>query len=94
MPGRSPSWISAPWLKIDLGQTVSIDRLMLGRDRLAGFDDRDPGQFTIEVALVDWKMLSMRNLPAPEPSSEKRNGPYNELSSSKACEGYVYGNVR
>ena len=30
-----------------------IDRVTLGRDRTGGFNDRDPGQFTIEVALSD-----------------------------------------
>jgi hypothetical protein len=54
--GNGRSWIgnsAQSWLKIDLGQTVLIDRLTFGRDRLGYFDDRDPGQFTIEVATMD-----------------------------------------
>jgi len=54
--GNSSSWISdsaESWLKIDLGQTVMIDTVTFGRDRLGGYDDRDPGQFSIDVALAD-----------------------------------------
>ena len=55
--GNGSSWIggSVPsWLKIDLGRTAQIDTITFGRDRNTGFfDDRDPGQFTIEVALSD-----------------------------------------
>lgn len=60
--GNASSWIDSfyqvndgisTWLKIDLGRTASIDQLTFGRDRLGGYDDRDPGQFTIEVALSD-----------------------------------------
>ena len=44
----------ASWFKIDLGRTVLIDSITFGRGRIAGaFDDRDPGQFTIEVASSD-----------------------------------------
>ena len=52
--GDGASWISNSsnsWLKIDLRQIVLVDRATLGRDRNGGFNDRDPGQFTIEVAL-------------------------------------------
>lgn len=54
--GNGASWISDStnsWIKIDLGRTVLLDRLTLGRDRLGGFDDRDPGQFTISIATSD-----------------------------------------
>ncbi len=55
--GNGASWISTgtnSWLKIDLGRVVMVDSVTLGRDRNpAGYDDRDPGQFTIEVALSD-----------------------------------------
>ena len=54
--GNGASWIagaSNSWLKIDLGQVRLINRVTLGRDRTGGYDDRDPGQFTIEVALLD-----------------------------------------
>lgn len=54
--GNGTSWIgnsSNSWLKIDLGQIALIDSVILGRDRLGGFDDRDPGQFTVAVALAD-----------------------------------------
>ena len=55
--GNGASWISnSPnsWLKIDLGQTVWIDRVKIGRDRVNNLiDDRDPGQFTIAVALYE-----------------------------------------
>ena len=40
-------------MKIDLGREVWIDTVQFGRDRLAFFNDRDPGQFTIAVALSD-----------------------------------------
>ena len=30
-----------------------IDRVTFGRDRLGFFDGRDPGQFTVELALTD-----------------------------------------
>jgi hypothetical protein len=54
--GNGASWISdSPnsWLKVDLGRTVLIDHITIGRDRLGGFDDRDPGQFIIAVATAD-----------------------------------------
>ncbi len=54
--GNGASWIGASansWIKIDLGQALLIDRVKFGRDRLGLFDDRDPGNFTVEVALTD-----------------------------------------
>jgi len=54
--GNGASWISdSPnsWLKVDLGQVCTIDSILLGRDRLGGYDDRDPGQFTVAVATTD-----------------------------------------
>lgn len=54
--GNGTSWISATagsWIKIDLGRVVSLNAIQFGRDRLYGFDDRDPGQFTIDIALTD-----------------------------------------
>ncbi len=54
--GNGASWIGIStntWLKIDLGQTAMIDSVIFGRDRLSGFNDRDPGQFLVEVALTD-----------------------------------------
>jgi len=54
--GNGSSWISdssSSWIKIDLGRTVLLNRVTIGRDRLGGFDDRDPGQFTISVATSD-----------------------------------------
>jgi hypothetical protein len=54
--GNGSSWISTSgdnWVKIDLGRTVWIDTLQFGRDRLGTYDDRDPGRFTISVALAD-----------------------------------------
>lgn len=54
--GNGASWIgnsSSSWLKIDLGRTALIDSIIFGRDRLGGFDDRDPGKFTVAVALAD-----------------------------------------
>jgi len=54
--GNGSSWIgNSPnsWLKIDLGQVVLIDTLKFGRDRNGGFNDRDPGQFKIAVALAE-----------------------------------------
>jgi hypothetical protein len=57
--GNGSSWIgssSNSWLKIDLGQDASIELIKFGRDRIfngLAFDDRDPGNFTIEVAVDD-----------------------------------------
>jgi len=54
--GNGASWISNSaysWIKIDLGQGKSINTVEFGRDRLGNFNDRDPGQFTIAVALSD-----------------------------------------
>ena len=54
--GNGASWISNStdsWVKVDLGRHVHINRLTLGRDRTGGYDDRDPGQFTIAVAKSD-----------------------------------------
>jgi hypothetical protein len=54
--GNGASWISDSansWIKIDLGRTVFVERVTLGRDRAGAIDDRDPGQFRIAVALAD-----------------------------------------
>lgn len=54
--GNGASWISnSPnsWIKLDLGRVVEITTLRFGRDRTGNFNDRDPGQFTISVALAD-----------------------------------------
>jgi hypothetical protein len=54
--GPGASWISnSPysWIKIDLGKTTTINTVAFGRDRLGNFNDRDPGQFIIAVALSD-----------------------------------------
>jgi hypothetical protein len=54
--GPGASWISNSaysWIKIDLGQTTTINTVAFGRDRLGSFNDRDPGQFVIAVALND-----------------------------------------
>lgn len=49
-------WVSDSadsWIKIDLGRVVTVGRVTFGRDRNGIFNDRDPGQFTIEVATSD-----------------------------------------
>lgn len=54
--GPGASWISnSPysWIKIDLGKSTTINTVSFGRDRLGSFNDRDPGQFVIAVALSD-----------------------------------------
>lgn len=54
--GPGASWISnSPysWIKIDLGKNTTINTVEFGRDRLGNFNDRDPGQFVIAVALND-----------------------------------------
>jgi hypothetical protein len=54
--GNGASWISnSPysWIKIDLGEVKAINTVEFGRDRLGNYNDRDPGQFTIAVALAD-----------------------------------------
>jgi hypothetical protein len=54
--GPGASWISnSPysWIKIDLGKATTINMVAFGRDRLGNFNDRDPGQFVIAVALSD-----------------------------------------
>ena len=54
--GAGASWISnSPysWIKIDLGKPTIINTITFGRDRLGNYNDRDPGQFVIAVALHD-----------------------------------------
>lgn len=54
--GPGASWISNSaysWIKIDLGKSTTINTVAFGRDRLGNFNDRDPGQFVIAVALAD-----------------------------------------
>jgi len=54
--GNGASWISASpdsWVKIDLGRVVLVDGVRFGRDRTGGFDDRDPGQFVVALAVSD-----------------------------------------
>jgi hypothetical protein len=54
--GPGASWISNSaysWIKIDLGETRTINTITFGRDRLGNFNDGDPGQFIIAVALSD-----------------------------------------
>lgn len=54
--GNGASWIGnspGSWLKIDLGRVTSIESVVIGRDRLGSYDDRDPGQFTVDVAVTD-----------------------------------------
>jgi hypothetical protein len=54
--GAGASWISNSaysWIKIDLGKPTTINTITFGRDRLGNFNDRDPGQFVIAVALSD-----------------------------------------
>ena len=54
--GSGASWISNSaysWIKIDLGKARTINTIMFGRDRLGNFNDGDPGQFIVAVALTD-----------------------------------------
>jgi hypothetical protein len=54
--GPGASWISNSaysWIKIDLGETRTINTITFGRDRLGNFNDGDPGQFIVAVALSD-----------------------------------------
>jgi hypothetical protein len=54
--GAGASWISNSaysWIKIDLGMPRTINTITFGRDRLGNYNDRDPGQFVIAVALHD-----------------------------------------
>lgn len=54
--GSGASWISNSaysWIKIDLGEPRTINTITFGRDRLGNFNDGDPGQFIIAVALSD-----------------------------------------
>lgn len=54
--GPGASWISNSrnsWIKIDLGKVTHINTIKLGRDRVAGLNEGDPGQFVIAVALSD-----------------------------------------
>ena len=55
--GIGASWVAGSedsWLKINLGRNVTIDRVNIGRSRLNdGINSRDPGPFTIAVALSD-----------------------------------------
>lgn len=52
--GNGSSWIgnsTNSWVKLDLGSKHSVNSVTFGRDRLGYFDDRDPGQFVVEVSL-------------------------------------------
>ncbi len=54
--GPGASWVSdSPdsWIKIDLGKATTINTVAFGRDRLGTYNDRDPGQFVIALALSD-----------------------------------------
>lgn len=54
--GPGASWVSKSaysWVKIDLGKSTTINTVTFGRDRLGNFNDGDPGQFIIAVALSD-----------------------------------------
>jgi hypothetical protein len=54
--GNGSSWISNStysWLKIDLGRVVLTDSIRIGRDRNGYWNDREPGQFTVAVALAE-----------------------------------------
>ena len=54
--GPGASWISNSaysWIKIDLGGPRTINTITFGRDRLGNFNDGDPGQFIVAVALSD-----------------------------------------
>ena len=54
--GAGASWVSNSaysWIKIDLGKSATINTVTFGRDRLGNYNDRDPGQFVIAVALSD-----------------------------------------
>ncbi|MEO8357908.1 MAG: hypothetical protein ABI621_18530 [Chloroflexota bacterium] len=54
--GPGASWVSNSadsWIKIDLGRATALNTVAFGRDRLGKFNDRDPGQFVIAVALSD-----------------------------------------
>jgi hypothetical protein len=54
--GAGASWVSNSaysWIKIDLGKSTTINTVTFGRDRLGNYNDRDPGQFVIAVALSD-----------------------------------------
>jgi hypothetical protein len=53
--GNAASWIAGTansWIEIDLGFDHDISQIIFGRDRLDGFNDRDPGHFQVEVALA------------------------------------------
>ena len=52
--GNGASWVSDAsnsFVTLDLSQVQSVASVKIGRDRLGGFDDRDPGQFTIATSL-------------------------------------------
>jgi len=54
--GSGASWVSYSahsWIKLDLGQTMTINMVKFGKDRLSNIKGHNPGQFTIAVALFD-----------------------------------------
>jgi hypothetical protein len=86
--GPGASWISNSaysWIKIDLGEAKTINTITFGRDRLGTFNDGDPGQFFIAVALSD-------NIYADGDSSNDYTE-YAEVYSSKEAgfDGWVSG---
>lgn len=54
--GPAASWVSNSrnsWIKIDLGKATPINQVTFGRDRLGEFNDGDPGQFVVALAVDD-----------------------------------------
>ncbi len=62
--GNSSSWMSnengGGWVQIDLPGTLTIDRIVWGRDRLGKFGDRLAIDYKIEIATGDgpWKLVA------------------------------------
>src|SRR2546426_12111950 len=62
--GNSRSWISNErgqgWVELEFPQTVTIDRLLWGRDREQKYADRLATDYRIEVALGsnDWPVVA------------------------------------
>lgn len=77
--GNSRSWISNEkgmgWVELEFPRTVTIDRILWGRDRDRAFSDRLATEYRIEVAndSDDWKLVA---------SSADRQ-PYDSAAKSK-----------
>ncbi len=81
--GNSHSWIPAegerrPWAQIDLGKSVTVDRIVFCRDRTGQYADRTATRFVIQTSNdgTDWQTVGQFAEPLfpPEEATPEANG--------------------